>query len=202
MKVENRVALTGGIATGKSYVRARFEALGVPTIDADRLARAAIVAGTPGFSAVVARFGPGILGAGGEVDRQALGALVFADERARRDLEAIVHPIVRRAMNDWFVSLPPAAPFAVAEIPLLYETGRDRDFGAVVVAACDPRRQVERLMERDGMDEAAAHRRIAAQWPIEEKVRRATYVIRTDGTPADTDAQVEAVREQLVSSCR
>ena len=197
-----RVALTGGIATGKSYVRARFEDLGVPTIDADALARDAIGPGTPGLAAVVARFGPGVLGPDGQVNRSALGAIVFADERARRDLEAIIHPVVRRAIDDWYRTLDPATPFAVAEIPLLFETGRDREFDAVVVAACDPERQVERVMARDGIDAGAARQRIAAQWPVEDKVRGAAYVVKTDGTYADTDAQVRAVQAQLTQAAR
>jgi dephospho-CoA kinase len=194
-----RVALTGGIATGKSYVRARLEALGVPAIDADRLARGAIAPGTPGLAAVVARFGDRVLDAGRQVDRAALGAIVFADERARQDLEAIVHPVVRRAIDDWYASLGPDTPFAVAEIPLLYETGRDREFAAVLVVACEPARQIERLMARGGLDATAARQRLAAQLPIEEKVRRASYVVNTDGSFADTDAQVRAVRDQLLA---
>jgi dephospho-CoA kinase len=194
-----RVALTGGIATGKSYVRARFEGLDVPTIDADRLARAAIAPGTPGFDAVVARFGDAVLDANRQVNRTALGAIVFADETARRDLEAIVHPAVRRAIGDWYAALDPQTPFAIAEIPLLYETGRDRDFDAVVVAACDPQRQLERLMQRDGLDREAARQRLAAQLPIEEKVRRADYVVNTDGSYEDTDDGVGVVRQQLLA---
>ena len=194
-----RIALTGGIATGKSYVRARFEALGVPTIDADRLARAAIAPGTPGLDAVVARFGASVLDASHQVDRAALGAIVFADAGARRDLEAIIHPVVRRATDDWYAALDPSTPFAIADIPLLYETGRDRDFDAVVVAACDPQRQLERLMARDGLDRQAALQRVAAQMPIEEKVTRAGYVVKTDGTFADTDEQVRAVCQQLIA---
>ena len=193
-----RVALTGGIATGKSYVRGRFDLLGVPTIDADRLAHAAIAPGTPGLAAVVGRFGAGVLDADGQPNRAALGAIVFADAQARHDLEAIVHPVVRQAIDDWYADLPPATPFAIAEIPLLYEAGRDRNFAAVVVAACDPQRQLDRLMMRAGIDAEAARQRLAAQWPIEEKVRRATFVVRTDGSYADTDAQVLAVHAQLL----
>jgi dephospho-CoA kinase len=192
-----RVALTGGIATGKSYVRERFEALGVPAIDADRLAREAIAPGTPGLAAVVARFGPGVLDASRQVNRAALGAIVFSDESARQDLEAIVHPVVRRAIDDWFRSLEPSTPFAVAEIPLLYENSREREFSAVIVAACEPAQQVERLRAR-GLDDAATRQRIASQLPIEEKVRRADYVVKTGGSYADTEAQVRAVHAQLL----
>lgn len=192
-----RVALTGGIATGKSYVRARLAEHGVPTIDADVLARAAVEPGTPGFRAIVSRFGPEVVTEAGTLDRSALGAIVFADPSARRDLEAIVHPAVRQATDAWFESLDPAVPFAVADIPLLYEVGRDRDFHAVIVTACPPSVQLERLMARDGMTQAAAQARIDAQWPIEEKVRRADYVVDTGGTRDATAAQVEQLLDRL-----
>jgi dephospho-CoA kinase len=178
-----RVALTGGIATGKSYVRSRFEGLGVPTIDADVLARDIVARGTPGLAAVVSRFGRSVLDAGGALDRQKLGKIVFADSEARKALEAIVHPAVRRATEHWFASLDPARhPFAVADIPLLYEVGRDRDFDAVIVTACTPETQLRRLMQRDGLSEADARQRLEAQLPIDEKTKRADFVIRTNAT--------------------
>ena len=193
-----RVALTGGIATGKSYVRAQFEKLGVPTIDADTLAREAVAPGTPGLASVVQRFGGSVLAASGALDRQKLASIVFMDPAARRDLEAIVHPAVRSATDAWFDSLDPARyPFALADIPLLYEVGRDADFDAVIVTAVDPETQVRRVIERDGATEEEARARLAAQLPVEEKVRRADYVIRTDGTFEQTDAQVRDVLAQL-----
>lgn len=192
-----RVALTGGIATGKSYVRGCFQAAGIPTIDADSLAREAVARGTPGAAAVRKRFGDAVMRPDGSVDRPTLGALIFSDPEARRDLEAIVHPEVYRAIAWWFAGLPRATPFAVADIPLLFETGHERDFDSVVVAACDPAEQVRRVMRRDALTEDAARARLAAQWPIEEKVRRATHVIRTDGTHEDTDAQVRALVSTL-----
>ena len=186
-----RIALTGGIATGKSYVRARLEALGVPTIDSDVLAREALAPGTPGLEAVVTRFGAHVLDERGALDRQELAAIVFADPDARRALEALVHPAVRRATEQWFASPDVSRHrFAVADIPLLYEVGRDRDFAAVVVVACAPETQLRRVMERDGLSESDARQRVAAQLPIEDKVQRSDYVIRTDGTFADTDRQV------------
>lgn len=192
-----RVALTGGIATGKSFVRARLAERGVPTIDADTLARAVVEPGTPALAAIRARFGAGVMAADGTLDRQALGAIVFADPAARLDLEAIVHPAVRAATTSWFEHLDPAVPFAVADIPLLYEVGRDRDFDEVIVAACPPSVQLERLMARDGLTAGAAQARIDAQWPIAEKVRRADYVIDTGGTPASTREQVDALLARL-----
>ena len=195
-----RIALTGGIATGKSHVRARFEALGVPTIDADVLARRAVEPGTPGLAAIVSRFGRGILDPSGALDRRALGALVFSDEDARHDLEGIVHPPVRDAMDRWFASLDPSHPLAIADIPLLYEAGRDGDFDAVIVVACDPGTQVRRVVARDGLDTADARQRVAAQLPIADKVRLADYVVWTDGSKEETDAQVDQLHRRLTAS--
>lgn len=193
-----RVGLTGGIATGKSHVRAAFESLGVPTIDADILARDAVAPATPGLAAVVERFGRDVLGPDGSLDRRRLGERVFRDAEARRDLEAIIHPTVQRAIDGWFASLDPARhPLAVADIPLLFETGRAADFDTVIVTICDGATQLKRIVERDRVTEDEALRRIAAQWPLEEKVHGADYVIRTDGTVADTNAQVRMVYERL-----
>jgi len=195
-----RIALTGGIATGKSDVRSRFEALGVPTIDSDVLAREAVAPGTPGLAAVVSRFGRGVLDDRGALDRQKVARIVFADPDARKALEAIVHPEVRRATEAWFDSLDPARHrCAIADIPLVYEVGRDRDFDAVIVAACAPATQLRRVMERDGLSEPDARQRIAAQLPIEEKIRRADYVIRTDGTCEESDQQVRSVYARLLA---
>ena len=195
-----RIALTGGIATGKSWVRARFEDRGVPTIDADVLAREAVAEGTPGLAAVVRRFGREILLSSGALDRQKLAGIVFADPDARRDLEAIVHPEVRRATEEWFALLDPRVhSWALADIPLLYETGRDRDFDAVIVVACDPETQVRRIVDRDGLSEHEARQRLAAQLPIAGKVAKADYVIRTDGTLDETDEQVTRLWELLAA---
>ena len=193
-----RVGLTGGIATGKSYVRARFDALGVPTIDADTLAREAVAPGSTGLAAVVEQFGPGVLGASGALDRRTLASIVFADPDARRALEGIIHPYVRARVDAWFRSLDPAShPFAVADIPLLFETGGDQEYDVVVVTACDPETQIRRIMAREPVTDAEARQRLAAQLPIEEKIRRADYVIRTDGTHEETDRQVLEVVNQL-----
>ena len=188
-----RVALTGGIATGKSYVRARFERLGVPTIDADTLARDAVAPETPGLEAVVREFGREILDTSGALDRRKLGALVFAHPAKRRALEAIIHPAVRQATERWFSSLDPATPFAIADIPLLYETGRHKDFDTVIVVAANSEEQLRRVVARDGLSETEARQRIGAQLPIAEKASKADYVIRTDGSFEETDRQVKDV---------
>ena len=193
-----RIALTGGIASGKSHVRAVFEALGVPTIDADILARAAVAPGTPGFAAVTARFGPSILDRHGDLDRRKLGEIVFADSAARHDLETIVHPAVVDAIEQWFASLDPTKhAFAIADIPLLFETGRNKDYDAVIVTACDPELQVRRLIARDGISDSDARQRIAAQLPIKDKAAKADHVINTDGSVAETNRQVHALYKRL-----
>jgi dephospho-CoA kinase len=194
-----RVALTGGIATGKSYCLARFAALGAAVIDADRLARDAVAPGSSALEAVALRFGRSILLPDGSLDRAALGRIVFNDRAARADLEAIVHPEVYRGIGEWFASRPPATRLAIADIPLLFETGHNHDFNRVIVAACDPHQQLTRLMARDRLSEPEARARLNAQWPIEEKVARADHVIRTGGTLADTDAQVRTVYELLMA---
>ncbi len=192
-----RAALTGGIATGKSHCLARFVALGVPVIDADVLAREAVAPGSAGLRAVVERFGAHLLKADGTLDRAALGAIVFADRTARGQLEAIIHPEVRRRIGEWFAQLPLGVAVAIADIPLLFETGQEYDFDRVIVCACDPAVQIRRVVARDGLSEEDARKRVAAQWPIEEKAARADYVIRTDGTFAETDAQVTSALEAL-----
>ena len=196
-----RVALTGGIATGKSYCLTRFAELGVPTVDADVLAHRAVAPGTAGFEAVVTRFGRDVLHPHGEIDRARLGQIVFADERSRRDLEAIIHPAVYKAIADWLAAIEAAghSPLAIADIPLLYETGHDRDFDRVIVAACPPAVQVMRLMARNRLTEEEARLRIASQMPIEEKMRRADYVIDTSGSRADTDVRVSDVWNAMTS---
>jgi len=193
-----RVALTGGIATGKSHVRAALATSGVPTLDADAIVHDLLGPGTAVTGAVLERFGPGVARPDGGVNRRALGRIVFADDEARAALEAIVHPAVYERIAAWLEGQAEAgALLAVADIPLLYETGREGEFDAVVVVACDPARQVERLMTRDGLSEAAARARLDAQWPVGRKVERADFVIRTNGTFEDTDRQVEDVLARL-----
>jgi len=197
-----RVALTGGIATGKSYCLAHFAELGVPVVDADRLARDAVTPGSAGLRAVVERFGSEVLAPDGSLDRAALGRIVFDDPRARAALEAIVHPEVYRHIREWFANLPAGTRVAMADIPLVFETGHNHDFDAVVVAACQPDEQVRRVMARDRLPERDARARLAAQWPIEEKVKRATYVIWTDRGFAETDRQVRDVHDRLATQDR
>jgi dephospho-CoA kinase len=186
-----KVALTGGIATGKSYVLDRLRAHGVPCLDADNLAHGVTAAGTEATQAIAARFGADVVDPSGAVDRRKLGAIVFADAAARRDLEAIVHPAVYRAIQAGLraFELLEAPPFAVVDVPLLFETGHAGEFDYVVATVCARDTQLARLRER-GLSEVDARRRVDAQMPAEEKAARAGCVIRTDGTFDETNRQV------------
>ena len=196
-EVIRKVALTGGIATGKSYVANRLREAGIPMVDADLLARDVVAPGTPALSAIRKRFGPDAVRRDGTMDRVRVGQIVFKDKRARLDLEAIIHPAVIKAVSDFFAGLPKRTPFAVADIPLVFETGRDKEFDAIIVVACPREMQLQRLMERNKLSKEDAERRLAAQLPIEQKVKKATYVINNDGTFESTNAQVDALIQKL-----
>ena len=195
-----RVALTGGIATGKSHVLEQFRRHGVPCLDADTLAHGVESAGTEATAAIAARFGSDILTAEGAVDREKLGPIVFKDAAARRDLEAIVHPAVYRAVAAGLraFALVGDYPFAVVDVPLLYETGAEKDFERVIVTACEPATQITRLVKR-GLSEEAARQRVAAQWPTNKKTSRADFVVKTDGTFEETNRQVDEIYQLLVA---
>ncbi len=188
------VALTGGIATGKSYVRSRIASRGVPTVDADAVVHELMGPGGALVPPIAARFGRNMVRPDGGIDRRSLGRLAFADPAARSDLEVIVHPIVYDRIRQWAEEQRRGpADWALADIPLLFETGRRKEFDAVIVAACSPAQQVQRIVERDGIEEADALARLAAQWRIEDKIAKADYVIRTDGTFEQTDRQVDKI---------
>ena len=189
----HRVALTGGIATGKSYIAGRLREAGVPVVDADRLAHDAVRPETHALDLVRTRFGAGAITPSGEMNRRYIADKVFRDDAARRDLEAIIHPVVRQGIEDFFTSLPAGTPFAVADIPLLFETGRSKDYEVVIVAACPPDVQLARVMARDGSTREEAERRLRAQWPIDAKAAKADYVIRTEGTYEQTDEAVRSI---------
>jgi dephospho-CoA kinase len=190
-----KVALTGGIATGKSYVLRRLRERDVPSIDADDIVHQALGPDTLTTQAVAREFGQAVLTPDGGVDRRALADKVFADRDARLRLEAIVHPLVYETIRNWFAAAD--RRFGVASIPLLYETHREADFDAVIVTACAPAQQLQRIVERDGLSEEDARRRLAAQIPTEDKAARADYVIWTSGTTTETDAQVDEVLMKL-----
>lgn len=190
-----RVALTGGIASGKSLVAAELARLGAVVIDADVLAREVVEPGTPGLAAVVERFGPEVLD-GDRLDRTRLGTLVFADAAARRDLERIIHPAVRARAAELERAAPPDA-VVVHVIPLLVETGQQDDFDRVVVVDADPDTQLARLRSRDGMSEEAARARLAAQASGEERRMAADIVLSNRGSVSDLHAQIGRLWAEL-----
>lgn len=196
-----RVALTGGIATGKSRVLDRCRQLGIACIDADALARGVLVPGTEATAAVVERFGAGMLDQSGEIDRHKLGSVVFEDDAARRDLEAIVHPAVYRAIAAGLrgFELLGDVPLAIVDIPLLYETGRAGDFQMVIATTCAPETQRTRLAQR-GLNPVEIERRLSAQLPAADKAARADYVITTDGSFEETNRQLDQILQQIQSS--
>ncbi|MBK9519523.1 MAG: dephospho-CoA kinase [Anaeromyxobacter sp.] len=172
------VGLTGGIATGKSTFAAALRALGAPVVDADALARQVVAPGAPALAEVARAFGPGVLQADGTLDRQALGALVFADPAARRRLEAITHPAIRQAMLAETARLAAAGhDLAFYDAPLLFEVGLDQAMALVVVVFAPPEAQLARLAARDGLSRAQAEARLAAQLPVAEKAARADVVV-------------------------
>ena len=196
-----RVGLTGGIASGKSTVSAILRELGAVVIDADALAREVVAKGTPGLAAVVEEFGDGLLAPDGELDRAAMGALVFGDESARRRLEAIVHPLVIERIVD-LETHAPAGAVVVHDIPLLAESGRaagpDRGgFDAVVVVDAPQDVQVDRMVRDRGWTEEDALARIAAQAAPEDRHAIATYLIENTGSLEDLRAEVESVYAEL-----
>jgi dephospho-CoA kinase len=194
-----RVGLTGNVAAGKSSVAARWRQHGAWVIDADALARAAVAPGTPGWRAVVEAFGPEVLAADGTLDRAALRRLVFADDAARRRLEAIVHPEVARLRAAEHARARAAgAPVVVDEIPLLFEAGLDRDVDVIVLVDAPEAVRRQRLRRDRGLDDAEIDGLLRAQWPAERKRARADYVIDNDADLATLERRADAVWQELL----
>lgn len=193
-----RVGLTGGIASGKSVVAAALARRGAVVIDADVLAREVVELGTPGLAAVVERFGTDVLD-GDRLDRARLGAIVFADAAARRDLEAIIHPAVRARAAERERAAP-ADAVVVHVIPLLVETGQQHDFDRIVVVDVDPETQVARLTARDGLSADAAQARLAAQASGGQRRAVADVVLDNRSDVASLDRQIEDLWRDLSRS--
>ena len=192
-----RVGLTGGIASGKSTVANELARRGAVIIDADELAREVVEPGTPGLAAVVRRFGEGVL-RDERLDRAALARIVFADPQARRDLEKIIHPEVRRRAAEREGALPHTA-VVVHVIPLLVETGKESDFDLCVVVDVDRQTQLARLMARGPMSREEAESRIAAQATRELRLAAADIVIPNVGTLTELTKQVDDLWSDLIS---
>lgn len=198
------IGLTGGIASGKSVVARLLEELGAVVLDADLLARQVVQPGEPAYRAIVAHFGKEILLPDGNLDRKALGRIVFADAGARKALEAMTHPaIAALAAVQLDRERQRGTPVVFYMVPLLFETGLATTMDEVWVVAVSAATQLERLMARDGIDRDEALRKVAAQLPLADKVAGARVVINNDGTVAQTAQQVHEawrlVRERLLS---
>jgi dephospho-CoA kinase len=194
-----KVGLTGGLASGKSFVASCFREQGCRVIEADKLGHAVLEPGAEAYDGVVAEFGPGILRADGSIDRKALGAIVFADQAKLAKLNALVHPHVFARQQAFFDQLRRDDPSAVAvvEAAIMVETGSYNNYDRIVLAVCPEELQIQRFIEREGAtaDEAAA--RLRRQMPLSEKVPFADYLIDTSGAKDQTRRQALEVCAKL-----
>jgi len=191
-----RVGLTGGIASGKSTVASILVELGAVLIDGDALAREVVARGTPGLAQVVEAFGSDLLTPEGDLDRAALGRIVFSDEAARRRLEGITHPLIFERYAELEAAAPPGA-LVVHDIPLLAESGRADTFDAVIVVDVPPEVQVDRMVRERGWTREEAESRIAAQASREDRLAIATHVIDNTGSLEELRARVAEVHAAL-----
>jgi dephospho-CoA kinase len=194
-----KVGLTGGIATGKSYVLSVLRELGCEVIDADAIAHQVMEPGQPAYAEIVANFGREILNESGGIDRAKLGAIVFADQAQRARLNAIVHPRVYEAQTQWWSEVAARNPQAIAvfDAALMIETGSYRRFDKIVVVHCDAELQLQRLMARNNLTREQALARITAQMPTAEKLKYADFTIDTSAGFTDTLPQVERLYNAL-----
>lgn len=194
-----KVGLTGGIATGKSYVAALLKEFGCRVADADLIARQVVEPGQPAYDEIITEFGAEILDASGAIDRAKLGTIVFADQARRLKLNAIVHPRVLETQDQWLTAIAEKEPDAIAVVDaaLMIESGGYRRFDKLIVVYCETELQIERLMFRNQLSREEALRRINSQMPTEEKLKYADYTINTSLGFEDTKQQVLLIFEQL-----
>ncbi len=192
-----RIALTGGIASGKTTVAKLFTALGARLIDTDQIARDIMTPPSKTLDRVVARFGPEVLLNSGALDRAQLRRIVFADPDARRDLEAITHPVIREEVERLSQQLD--GPYQLIAIPLLVETGTAGRYDRVLLVDASPHDQQRRLMVRDGMDAATAERMLAAQATRAQRRAAAHDIIENDGDLRRLAAQVELLHKRYLA---
>lgn len=169
------IGLTGGVASGKSTVGRLFMALGAPLLDGDDVAREVVAPPSPALAAIAARFGPEYLQADGSLDRRRLRERVFAEPAARRDLEAITHPLIRQRIVEW--QERQTAPYCILSVAILVESGMDSLVDRILVVDAPVETQLERLVQRDGIAEPLARQMIAAQAPRRQRLARADDTI-------------------------
>ena len=191
-----RIAITGGIACGKSLVGEMFSAAGVPVCDADDLAHSVMVSGTAVYNRIKELFGGGVIADDGEIDRQKLGSIVFANEDSRLALNELVHPAVEELFESW-LSEHDSERAAAVVIPLLYEAGMEHGWDAIVCVSCSKDVELQRLKDRN-LTVSEAIERISAQLPVETKMKRADFVIFNDGTVSMLKKQVGKVLRHIL----
>jgi dephospho-CoA kinase len=191
-----RIGLTGGIASGKSTVEERFTELGVSVINADDSARAVVARGSPGLAAVVERFGAGIVTPQGELDRRELRSLIFSDAARRKELEAILHPLIRADMEQR--SSQASGPYVILAIPLLVEGNSRGRWDRVLVVDADESLQLARLMSRDAVSEAEARATLAAQASRAARLAAADDVLVNSGTVAELRQAVDLLHRRYL----
>ncbi len=194
-----RVGLTGGYATGKSFVGRAMVNLGCHLLQADQLGHAVLARDGEAYATVIAEFGPSIVEPDGTIARKRLGDIVFRDPEKLAKLNALVHPAVFARQEVWFAQLPPDA-VAIVEAAIMIETGSYRRYDRLVLTVCRPELQLSRGMARDALTEAQVRERLARQMPESEKRKYADFVIDTSGTPDDTLEQTAQVCAQLKRS--
>ena len=187
------LGLTGGIGSGKSMVAQMFARLGAVVIDADQLAREVVEPGQPALQEIAATFGSDVLLPDGRLDRPKLAGIIFADAAERAKLDAITHPRIRARMDEEIKVRRSGPGVLIADIPLLYENHRMQTVEKVIVVWVDPKTQLLRIRQRDGLSADAARQRIDAQMPLDAKRARADHVIDNSGSRKDTRRQVEAI---------
>jgi dephospho-CoA kinase len=193
-----KIALTGGPGSGKSTVAQMFRDLGAQVIDADEVARAVVSPGLPAWEEVRREFGPEFFRADGSLDRARMAELVFRDAEARRKLNAIVHPQVTREIGRRLQELAArGVDLVMVEVPLLFETGLEKNFDAVIVVDAGVKEQIDRLSARDGRPPEEARGILQAQWPLTAKKARADFVVDNRGALADTRGQVKKLWQRL-----
>ena len=197
----NIIAVTGGIASGKSLVLNTFMNLGAFVIDCDILSREAVIPCSKAWWKIVDVFGKAICRHDLEIDRKKLGGIVFNDSSKRKILEQIIHPEVRRKCTERIEAIKTMAPnaFVVIDVPLLIETGLQKEFDTVIVVYVSANTQIRRLMDRDGITEEEAQKMVALQIPLAEKRTFADYIINNDGTREETEMQVRMLFDTFSS---
>ncbi len=198
-----KVGLTGGIGCGKSHILREFHKLGVYTIDADEIAHQVILPKQPAYGKILDTFGPEILASDQTIDRKKLGKVVFSDEKARQQLNQIVHPFVREEeasrVAEFENQETPRSPMIMVDAALMVETGSYRKYDFVIVVYCQPGVQLQRLISRDRFSQEEALQRIGSQMPLLEKIKYADYIIENSGRLSETNKQVKQIFTELLN---